>query len=58
VGSHLFPQNAAVKQLYTFPEVKARYVRLTYPNHYQNAVTYDPNFVFTTEVEVYGPVAK
>jgi lysophospholipase L1-like esterase len=58
VGSYVFPQNAAVKHLYTFPAAQAQYVRMTYPDHYNKTVSYDPNFVFTTEVEVYGPIAK
>jgi lysophospholipase L1-like esterase len=58
VGACVFPQNAAVKHLYTFPATQARYIRLTYPNHYDATVQYPPNYVFTTEVEAYAPVGK
>jgi hypothetical protein len=29
-------------------------VRLTYPDHYDQSVRFNPNYVFTTEVEVYA----
>lgn len=55
VGTNEFKQRTEEKFTYAFPAVDARYVRLTYPDHYDEAVNYDANFVFTTEVEVYGP---
>jgi lysophospholipase L1-like esterase len=58
VGAYSFPQNAAVKHLYTVAPTTARYVRLTYLNHYDQSQQYGPYFVFATEVEVYGPAPK
>ncbi|HEY3378158.1 MAG TPA: GDSL-type esterase/lipase family protein [Armatimonadota bacterium] len=55
VGTHEFKLRTEEKYSYTFPAVDARYVRLTYPDHYAETVSYDPNFVFTSEVEVYAP---
>jgi len=55
VGSYAFSQNKEEKHRYVFAPVTARYVRLTYPDHYDEQVQYPPNFVFTTEVEVYAP---
>ncbi len=55
VGSYTFPQVHEMRHRYTFDPVSARYVRLTYPNHYEVNVNYNPTFVFTTEAEVYAP---
>jgi len=55
VGSYVFSLRKEEKHLFTFPPVLARFIRLTYPDHYPDNVGYDPNFVFTTEVEVYAP---
>ena len=55
VGTYVFSLHKEETHLFTFPAVLARYVRLTYPDHYPDNVGYDPKFVFTTEVEVYAP---
>jgi len=43
------------KHLFSFPPTLARFVRLTYPDHYDTAVGYTNTFVFTTECRVYAP---
>ena len=58
VGTYVFPQNIAIKHLYTFPAKDARYVRLTYNNHYSQTSQYGPLYGFTTEAEAYAPLAK
>ncbi len=55
VGRHVFPFAIERRHLFTFAPVNARYVRLTYPDHYDETNGYAPNFVFTSEVEVYAP---
>lgn len=55
VASHVFLLAVERRHTYSFAPVSARYVRLTYPDHYQEEVGYHRNFVFTTEAEVYGP---
>jgi hypothetical protein len=52
-GSHEFACEQEARYTYAFPPVAARYVRLTYPDHYTTNTQYGPNFVFTTEAEVY-----
>ncbi len=58
VGSYVFSQSKAERHLYTFAPVAARYVRLTYPDHYAEMVAFAPNYVFTTEFEAYAPTDK
>ena len=53
VGSTVFSQNKSERHLFNFAPVDARYVRLTYPDHYDKEAGYPANFVFTSEVEVY-----
>ena len=55
VGTHEFSLRKAERFTYTFAPVEARYVRVIYPDHYDETVGYSPNFSFTTEVEVYAP---
>ncbi len=55
VGSHTFLLASERRHRFTFKPTVARYVRLSYPDHYPDNVGYSPNFSFTTEVEVYGP---
>ncbi len=55
VGSYVFSQKKSEKHLYSFPAASARYVRLTYLDHYDSQVGYAATFAFTTEVEVYAP---
>lgn len=55
VGTHQFSLRQEEQYTYAFPAVTARYVRLTYADHYDEQVGYVTNFGFTTEVEVYAP---
>lgn len=55
VGSYMFSPQKEERHVYAFPATDARYVRLTFPDHYPNEYGYHTNFVFTSEVEVYGP---
>ncbi len=55
VGRHVFPLGKETRCVYAFPAVDARYVRLTYPDHYADTITYPVEYAFTNEVEVYGP---
>ncbi|PQV63329.1 Lysophospholipase L1 [Abditibacterium utsteinense] len=55
VGSHVFPLAVERRHRFIFKPVSARYVRLSYPDHYEENAGYVPNFVFTTEAEVYAP---
>lgn len=57
VGSHTFDEAKEARFSYKFPVTAARYVRLSYPDHYADGHGYSANFVFTTECEVYGPEA-
>ena len=54
VGSVVFEQKKTEQKTVTFPPVKALYLRLSFPDHYTGKVTYDPKFVFITEVEAYA----
>ncbi len=54
VGEYQFSLEKAEKTLISFPPQKARYVRLAYTENYDQKKGYNPNFVFTTEVEVYS----
>ncbi len=54
VGSHVFPQNREERHLYSFAPTPARYVRLSYPDHYPDEAGYHVQFAFTSEVEVFG----
>ena len=53
VGSHTFAQNKAERYLFNFVPTDARFVRLTYPDHYDQEAGYSNKFAFTSEVEVY-----
>ncbi|MGN6726213.1 MAG: GDSL-type esterase/lipase family protein [Tepidisphaeraceae bacterium] len=55
IGTHEFKQLAAEKFTYSpSATVQGRYVRLTYPDHYETPAGFPVNFVFTAEVEVYS----
>jgi lysophospholipase L1-like esterase len=58
VSSQVFEQKKEARKTFDFAPAQARYVRLTYPDHYADGNGFSPNFVFTTEVEVYGKPAK
>lgn len=55
VGTHVFVQHQDEKYKYTFSPVSARYVRLTFADHYPTGLYGSPLFVFLQEVEVYPP---
>lgn len=55
VGSYMFTQRHAERHLYRFAPTLGRYVRLTYPDHYDVEADYNNKFAFTSEVEVFGP---
>jgi lysophospholipase L1-like esterase len=55
VGSYVFTQHHEERYLYKFQPIPARYVRLTYPDHYAEEADFSNKFMFTTEVEAYAP---
>ena len=55
VGRVEFAQRRAERKTVAFEAKTARYVRLTYLDHYPQQVGYTETFAFTTEAEVYGP---
>ena len=54
VGAVEFAQKRLARKTLTFAPVKARWVRLTYVDHWTEQVQYPVGFSFTTECEVYG----
>jgi lysophospholipase L1-like esterase len=55
VGRYAFAQGNEEKHLFAFAPTAARYVRLTYPDHFASVVGgYTSTFAFTSEVEVYA----
>jgi len=54
VGSHTFDEAKEARYTYSFPAVDARYIRLSYPDHYKDGHGYSPLFSFTTECAVYA----
>ncbi len=57
VGEYVFSQAKEEKRTFIFRPQEARYIRLTYADKYEERVGYyDPQFMFTTEVEAYTPV--
>jgi hypothetical protein len=54
VGSHTFAEAKEARFIDTFSPVDARYIRLSYPDHYADGHGYSSTFVFTTECRVYG----
>jgi hypothetical protein len=55
VGTHQFAQKKSDRFTYTFAPTEARYVRVIYPDHYDEEAGFSKNFSFMTEVEVYAP---
>lgn len=55
VGRYAFSQRHEERHLYKFPPVTARYVRLTYLDHYNVEADFGNYFMFTTEAEVFAP---
>lgn len=58
VGSYVFSQSKAEYHLYSFPATTARYVRLTYADHYDKSVKFPVDYAFTSELSAYAPGAK
>lgn len=54
VGSHVFEFRKEKRYTCAFSPTTARYIRLTYPDHYDEEADYPKTFAFTTEVEVYA----
>jgi hypothetical protein len=54
VGSHVFDQAKEERNTFAFPTTPTRYIRLTYPDHYDTIVGYPPTFSFTEECEAYA----
>lgn len=55
VGSYVFSLSKEEKHLFSFPAATARYVRLTYNDHYDQKVDYPVVHGFTSELAVYAP---
>ena len=55
VGNTTFAQAVERRKRFSFAPQPARYIRLTFPDHYPDFVGYAPNFVFLSEVEAYEP---
>jgi lysophospholipase L1-like esterase len=55
VGIYRFPLATERRHLFTFKPIAARYLRLTYPDHYDENMGYSPTFAFTSEVEAFAP---
>jgi len=54
VGRYVFTQGKQENYLFSFPAAPARYVRLTYPDHYPRTINLSPLTVYTVEAEVYA----
>jgi len=54
VGTHTFDEAKEARFTYTFASVDARYVRLTYPDHYDDGHGYTNTFAFTEECQVFA----
>jgi lysophospholipase L1-like esterase len=55
VGSYVFSQRYEEKHRYRFSSALARYIRLTFADHYNEEADFGRNFAFVTEVEAYAP---
>ncbi|WPJ94206.1 GDSL-type esterase/lipase family protein [Coraliomargarita algicola] len=54
VGRYTFSLRKKEKRLFDFDAQSARYVRLTYLDHYDEQVGYTPSFAFTTDLQVFA----
>gem|GEM_PF-269084 len=55
IGRSVFAQREEARLLFSAPRpTPARFVRLTYPDHYADEAGYTNTFAFTTECEVYA----
>jgi lysophospholipase L1-like esterase len=55
VGRTEFILRSAEKRVFKFAPAQARYVRLTYVDNYAEQVSFNSNYSFTSELEVYAP---
>ncbi len=56
LGTHVFAQGLTQRAVVSGPPTPARYVRLTYVDHYPDALKVPATFALTSELEVYaGP---
>ena len=55
IGSYVFSQRREERYLYKFASALARYVRLTFADHYDEEADFSRNFAFAAEVEAYAP---
>jgi lysophospholipase L1-like esterase len=55
VGRYIFSERDEERHMFKFPATSARYIRLTYLDHYEAALDYTNTFAFTTEVAAYAP---
>ena len=54
VGSHTFDEAKEARYTYALAPVDARFVRLTYPDHYDDGHGYTNTFAFTEECQVFA----
>ena len=54
VGEYQFTARREEKHLFSFAATPARYVRVTYLDHYPEFIGYTPTFAFSTELEAYA----
>ncbi len=54
VGEYQFTVRREEKHLFSFAATPARYVRVTYLDHYPDTIGYTPTFAFSTELEAYA----
>jgi lysophospholipase L1-like esterase len=54
IGTYVFSLRQEERHVYAAPRISARYIRLTYVDHYPEEVGYNANFAFTSEVEAYA----
>lgn len=55
VGAYVFSLRREERHLYKFAPTSARFVRLTFPDHYDEEADFSHNFAFASEVEAYAP---
>ncbi len=58
VGRYAFTLGQQEKHAFPFSPAEARYVRLTYLDHHNEESGYPVSYMFTSDVQVYGPSAK
>jgi len=54
VGSNVFNLKKAEKKIFTLnPVVKAKFIKLEFPDHHQESEKYDSNFIFISDVQAF-----